>query len=314
MVTTEIPRAQRFFWVFVSAVVLGFFGYSALWAKPLEDSLLTRPDVVQTWSSEVEGAVERRVSEAERAQQLLEKIRQADLPALNGGISPSTWPRAYTDVLYQEVKAHGLLPRVSVLSPSRLTFAEPLSGWSSEASEISGRARGPAPTWRDQHNQMRELERIVLPILRREGLPAEFLAIPLIESGLNPWVESPKGARGLWQLMPETARRFGLNPDGPRDERLDPVRSTVAAARYLKELYRLWGDWSLALAAYNTGEGRVQQALERGRARDFSTLAALRLLPEETRQYVPAVLAAARQIHLWRTTAGPVPSGPAARK
>ncbi|MGH8247007.1 MAG: lytic transglycosylase domain-containing protein [Gammaproteobacteria bacterium] len=147
-----------------------------------------------------------------------------------------------------------------------------------------------------------QYEQLILSALQDAGLPPDLLAVPFVESRFNPSARSPKGALGLWQLMPGTARRFGLNRRGQLDERLDPARSTSAAVRYLKELYERWRDWPLALAAYNAGEGRVQAALARSGVADFWTLAARGLLPKETREYVPAVLAAARRLSLLRGT------------
>ncbi len=128
-------------------------------------------------------------------------------------------------------------------------------------------------------------------ILERHGLPPSLMGVAAVESGFNPAALSPKGALGLWQLMPATARRYGLEVSAQRDERSDPVKSTHAAASYMKDLYAQFGDWPLALAAYNAGEDRIQQALNRFGARDFWTLSARSALPEETRRYVPAVLA-----------------------
>ncbi len=130
----------------------------------------------------------------------------------------------------------------------------------------------------------------VANVLGRHGLSAEFLGVAAIESGFNPSALSPAGARGLWQLMPETARRYGLKVQAGQDERLDPVKSTAAAARYLKDLYAQFQDWPLALAAYNAGERRVQRSLDRSGAKDFWALSRISALPEETRRYVPAVL------------------------
>ena len=116
-----------------------------------------------------------------------------------------------------------------------------------------------------------------------------------IESSGNPFALSPKGARGLFQLMPATARRFGLRVDSRIDQRLDPQLSTVAATRYLSSLHALFGDWKLALAAYNAGEGRVLDAIRQSRSRDFFWVS--RFLPEETRLYVPKVLAAPNSVN-----------------
>jgi soluble lytic murein transglycosylase-like protein len=127
-------------------------------------------------------------------------------------------------------------------------------------------------------------------IFVEEGVPLELLVVAEVESGFDPQAISPKGARGPWQLMPATAERFGLRVDKLVDERTQPQLSTRAAARYLRELHEQFGDWLLALAAYNAGEQRVAKAVERGGTRDFWQLSQQRLLPEETRRYVPAVL------------------------
>jgi soluble lytic murein transglycosylase-like protein len=131
----------------------------------------------------------------------------------------------------------------------------------------------------------------VAGVLHQHGLPTELAGVAAVESGFDPLALSPKGARGLWQFMPDTARRYGLLVDSRRDERLDPVKSTHAAAKYLKDLHAQFQDWPLTLAAYNAGEGRVERALERLGARDFWTLSRFAALPDETRRYVPAVLA-----------------------
>lgn len=136
------------------------------------------------------------------------------------------------------------------------------------------------------------LQPLVQPILAKEGIPNQLAAVIRVESGGNPRALSPKGARGLWQLMPDTARRYGLRVDDRLDERLDLEKATITAARYLRDLYVQFGSWQLALAAYNTGEVNLQRAINRAGSRDFSTLSVLGYLPLETRDYVPAVMAA----------------------
>lgn len=136
-----------------------------------------------------------------------------------------------------------------------------------------------------------EYDELLRPILREEGLPGWMIYLPIVESLYDPKALSRAGARGLWQFMPETARRYGLQLDRRVDERNDPARSTRAAARYLKDLHGTFGDWALALAAYNSGENRVLGAMRRSGATDFWELAARGFLPQETRDYVPAVLA-----------------------
>lgn len=137
-----------------------------------------------------------------------------------------------------------------------------------------------------------KLRPVLAPILQEEGVPDEIAAIVLVESGGQPTALSPKGARGIWQFMPDTARRFGLTINSETDDRLDIPKSTRAAARYLRDLHTQFGDWSLALAAYNIGEMVVQRAVSKSGSKDFALLSSRRLIPVETRAYVPAVIAA----------------------
>jgi membrane-bound lytic murein transglycosylase D len=128
--------------------------------------------------------------------------------------------------------------------------------------------------------------------LQEQGIPDEIAALVLVESGGQPTALSPKGARGIWQFMPDTARRFGLTIDSETDDRLDVPKSTQAAARYLRDLHAQFDDWSLVLAAYNVGERVVQNAVLISGSKDFALLSSKRLIPAETRAYVPAVMAA----------------------
>jgi soluble lytic murein transglycosylase-like protein len=134
-------------------------------------------------------------------------------------------------------------------------------------------------------------EALIESILAREGVPVELSAIVKVESSGNRFAVSQKGARGLWQLMPGTARRYGLQVDSRTDERIDLEKSTAAAARYLRNLYAQFGSWPLALAAYNTGESNLQRAINRAQSNQFEVLSLLKVIPAETRSYVPAVLA-----------------------
>jgi soluble lytic murein transglycosylase-like protein len=127
---------------------------------------------------------------------------------------------------------------------------------------------------------------LIRKILADEGLPPNLIALAQVESGLSPLALSTKGARGIWQLMPDTARAFGLTVDSRRDDRTDPVKSTIAAARFLRSLYSEWGDWNLAFAAYNAGPGAVARAAA---GTESWSPALQRRLPEETREYVPKV-------------------------
>lgn len=128
--------------------------------------------------------------------------------------------------------------------------------------------------------------------LERYGLPSELRYLPVIESALVPTAVSRVGASGLWQFMPATASGLGLEINSLIDQRRDPYKSSDAAARYLKQLYNTYSDWSLAIAAYNCGPGNVNKALRRagGGKHDFWDIYAF--LPAETRGYVPAFIAA----------------------
>ncbi len=130
-------------------------------------------------------------------------------------------------------------------------------------------------------------------ILKKHGLPPELVYLALIESGYNPWARSPKEAVGPWQFIEGTARRYGLKVNDHLDERRDPEKSTQAAARYLKDLYRQFGCWYLATAGYNAGEKRVEGAVRRTASQDFWTLAQKGQLPQETCNFVPQFIAAA---------------------
>lgn len=145
---------------------------------------------------------------------------------------------------------------------------------------------------RSAAKRLEELRSSVDSILQSEGVPREMASVILVESGGRTNAISPKGALGLWQLMPDTAIRYGLRVGPGSDDRLDVAKSTRAAARYLSDLYQQFGSWPLALAAYNFGEERLRRAIARGGTRDFVELSRERLLPQETRSYVPAVLSA----------------------
>lgn len=137
------------------------------------------------------------------------------------------------------------------------------------------------------------LDLIVSEIARR-GLPMELAALPAVESGFNTSATSPKAAAGMWQFIPSTARDMGLQVNAKTDERRDPWASTLAALDYLELLHARFGNWELAMAAYNCGPERVEAAQNRNRRTglpiDFWSLN----LPNETEQYVPRILATAK--------------------
>lgn len=123
------------------------------------------------------------------------------------------------------------------------------------------------------------------------GLPLELKYLPVIESALDPKAKSHAGAVGLWQFMLATAKRYDLTVNSLIDERQDPYKATWAAARYLRDLYKIFGDWNLVIAAYNCGPSNINKAIHRaGGAKDYWTI--YPYLPQETRGYVPAFIAA----------------------
>ena len=138
------------------------------------------------------------------------------------------------------------------------------------------------------------LTEIYFPIievyLKKYGLPDELKYLAIVESGFNPSAISRAGAGGLWQFMPYTGRSYVLHQDFYIDERFDPHKSTDAACRYIKMMYNMFGDWNLALAAYNSGPGNVRKAIRRsGYKKGFWEI--YRYLPRETRSYVPQFIA-----------------------
>ncbi len=138
---------------------------------------------------------------------------------------------------------------------------------------------------------LQELKNIFI----QEGIPPEYVCIAKIESNFDTMAVSSAGAAGIFQLMPDTARRFGLVVDEQTDERFDPFKSARAAARYLSFLKQYFNNWLLAIAAYNAGEGRVVRALQNTDSADIQTI--LEMLPEETQNYVPKVLAALNTVN-----------------
>ncbi len=133
----------------------------------------------------------------------------------------------------------------------------------------------------------------VVEELEKRGMPTELALLPVIESAFNPQANSTAKAAGMWQFVPATGRDFNLTQNMFKDERRNVLASTDAALTYLQRLYGMFGDWQLALAAYNWGEGNVQRAIKRnqaaGKGTDFESLA--ELMPQETREYVPKLQA-----------------------
>jgi membrane-bound lytic murein transglycosylase D len=133
---------------------------------------------------------------------------------------------------------------------------------------------------------------LVESIFAEFNLPGDLVYLSLVESGFNPYAYSRAKATGPWQFMKGTGKLYGLRIDHYVDERRDPIKSTVAAARYLRDLYDLFGTWPLAMAAYNAGEGKVMRALHKAQAETFWDISKTKLIRRETKQYVPRFMAA----------------------
>lgn len=136
-----------------------------------------------------------------------------------------------------------------------------------------------------------QYDAMIRRILKEEGVPQDLIYLAQAESGFHPLALSRAGARGMWQFMSSRAKGYGLERSWWIDERQDPEKATRAAARHLKDLYNQFGDWYLAMAAYNSGPGTVQNAVKRTGYADFWELYRRNVLPKETRNYVPIILA-----------------------
>jgi membrane-bound lytic murein transglycosylase D len=194
----------------------------------------------------------------------------------------------------------GFEPRVAAPQGDEFSFTHPRVERLVARFQTAGRSSLSSALWRSGRYVPR-----IARILRQRGLPQELAYLPLIESGFRPLAVSPAGAVGTWQLIADTGRRYGLRIDRYVDERRDPVKSTQAAAKYLKELHAMFGDWHLALAAYNTGEQNIARILEAGRAENFWQMRRRGFLCAETADFVPQFLAA---LHIAETPAAYAPT------
>ncbi len=154
---------------------------------------------------------------------------------------------------------------------------------------FTGAGRRTFQLWLDRSGIYEDL---IKGLLKEHQLPESLFYLAMIESGLNPYARSRRGAGGIWQFMPKTARRYGLRVDFWVDERRDPEKSTLGAIAYLKDLYWQFGDWALALASYNAGEGKVARAVEKYNTDDYWELIQYPGLKKETRDYLPKMIAA----------------------
>jgi|SRR5262245_13648117 len=252
-------------------------------------------DPVASAMERIHSAVERRAAIADRALAASRLLNESRIARKHGELERATSQLQQAEAIANEIE------------PSERSY---LLNELMNAIAVEGAASSPSPKIQTPASDMQKVGAFLRPalasynvyresltrILREEFLPPELLAVAIVESGFNPQALSPKGARGIWQLMPATAERYGLAVGATDDHRTHPEHSTRAAARYLRDLYQQFGDWKLALAAYNWGEDKVQQVINRTGVRDFDEMARRGLLPPETRNYVPAVIAVWRRL------------------
>jgi membrane-bound lytic murein transglycosylase D len=191
-------------------------------------------------------------------------------------------PRLGEEIPPRELELALIEPKKAQLPPVEIVNNSKVQKW---IDYFCGRGRETFVRWVNRSGQYRMT---VMKILKEEGIPLEVVNLALIESGFNPNAYSRAHAVGMWQFIASTARLYGMRVDWWVDERRDPVRSTRAASRYLRDLYTVFDSWELALAAYNTGQRGVERAMKRSRSEDYWKLR----LPRETRDYVPKFMAA----------------------
>ena len=234
----------------------------------------------------------------ERVQQeldrILEGVNSEDMQALQEGDgvteqkaepAPIDEANGVTFPVDPKIKAQAEVEVQATRSDLPLMLTDPVAGY---INYFSTRGRSTL-----EHALIRggRYQDMIQKILRQEGVPQELIYLAQAESGFHPLAVSRVGARGMWQFMGSRARGYGLQRSWWVDERQDPEKATHAAARHLKDLYNQFGDWYLAMAAYNSGPGTVQQAVRRTGYADFWELYRRNVLPKETRNYVPIIVA-----------------------
>jgi membrane-bound lytic murein transglycosylase D len=231
---------------------------------------------------------------ARELDRILDGINGLELAALQQGDgfaeqksepAPIDEANELTPTVDPTIKAKAEAELKSTHSDLPLVMTDPVAGY---INYFSNRGRG---TLEHALARSGRYEDMIRHTLREEGVPQELIYLAQAESGFHPLAVSRAGARGMWQFMGSRARGYGLERSWWVDDRQDPEKATRAAARHLKDLYTQFGDWYLAMAAYNSGPGTVQNAVKRTGYADFWELYRRNVLPRETRNYVPIIVA-----------------------
>src|SRR5579884_2143223 len=226
--------------------------------------------------------------------QLLDSVNNLELEALQQGDgftqqksepAPIDEANEVTYPVDPGIKAKAEAEVKETHSDLPLMMTDPVAGY---INYFSTRGRGTLESALARGGRYREM---IERVLKEEGVPQDLIYLAQAESGFHPLAVSRAGARGMWQFMASRARGYGLERDWWVDERQDPEKATRAAARHLRDLYNEFGDWYLAMAAYNSGPGTVQNAVKRTGYADYWELYKRNVLPKETRNYVPIILA-----------------------
>ena len=225
---------------------------------------------------------------------ILDGVNELEFAALQQGDGFSEQPsepapideaNEITPAVDENIKAKAEAEIKSTHSDLPLMMTDPVAGY---INYFSNRGRG---TLEHALARSGQYEDMIRQTLRQEGVPQDLIYLAQAESGFHPLAVSRAGARGIWQFMASRAKGYGLERDWWTDDRQDPEKSTRAAAHHLHDLYNEFGDWYLAMAAYNSGPGTVQNAVKRTGYADFWELYRRNVLPKETRNYVPIILA-----------------------
>jgi membrane-bound lytic murein transglycosylase D len=231
--------------------------------------------VVQGVDALYPGGTESETAADQEAQEPQQKSEPAPIDETNG-LAPTADARTKARAEAEVKNTHSDLP---------LMMTDQVAGY---IGYFQGRGRGVFERALARSGRYHDM---IIATLKEEGVPQDLIYLAQAESGFHPLAVSRAGARGIWQFMASRARGYGLTHNMWIDERQDPVKSTRAAARHLKDLYAQFGDWYLAMAAYNSGPGTVQAAVKRTGYADFWELYRRNVLPKETRNYVPIILA-----------------------